>query len=270
MSNYIEIDTPFSSLKTVKLLDSSSFRPAATGSDYNQTRLRADMERLEIYASSNQRPGFISSAAHTDNQKAISNAYSEAIERVTSAAWWALNRPVMGKLSDIDFQNIINDAGKPTGDFDISIGFIEPINHIGNVAVSIIRQNDVYPYATTGTAFSKNHTEAANKAFIESVQSWTASTWLKKYLKSEAPLWDIPTLLDRIDQIDSSPVVNEVCTENEGLIDLQFEVETRDYAEGKVAWVYAKDRPVSGTTASLASLAMRDGEKIQVFTEHNH
>lgn len=79
------IDTPFSPIKTVRLDDRGDFRPCSTGLDIDNLKVRTMMERIEADHANDQE--IVASAAHADKEIALENAWQEAIERISLAAW---------------------------------------------------------------------------------------------------------------------------------------------------------------------------------------
>jgi hypothetical protein len=265
MNKFIEIKTPFTSLKTVKLVGTETFRPAATGDDEDQIRLKTLMEALEIEASIDREPGFISSAAHPERDVAISNAEREANERVSVAAWWAFDREVTGRTSDTDITMLREKYHVPAS-YHFVIGFVEPVMKSGYAAVSLLRNDQVYPYIVLGASFDEDKETAKEKAFIESVQSWSASAWEKEQ-GQVLGLWDIAELRRRFLAIQASEEIEQV--EQLRLSNAPpTRLEIDQYSDAYVAWVYA-NQFVSGRTASLARIAMKTGESYYTFTEHN-
>jgi len=265
MKEFIEISTPLSSLKTVKLEGSETFRPAATGLDGDQIRLKTLMEALEISASIDRAPGFVSSAAHPERDAAIDNAKREAIERISVAAWWAFDRPIVGKAATIDIA-ALRKKYTVLSSYEVEVGFVEPVIDDGFAAVSIIENRNEYPYIVLGASFDTDRQVATEKAFVESVQSWTASAWEKEQGQA-LDLWDIAELRRRKLYIEQSDEINNM--PRSAAVDApSIYLEVDQNPEAYVAWVYA-DQFVSGRTASLAQLAIKMNESFYTFTEHN-
>ena len=268
MTNFMEIATPFHRLTTVRLEKSGDFRPSATGdnSDIDNIKLRVLMEQLEIDASTTQKPGFISSAAHSNRVTAIQNAQFEAIERISLAAWWTLKRPIIAKVPLNTLETLV-ESYEPKQDIHASIGFVEPINKVGFAALSILSHDSTYPYTALGGAYSHDVSVATEKAFIESVQSWTASKWLYDHNRDSAPLWDVAELSSRRNEIESTEAT-ETSSDKGGCSIPGEQIVVSEVDDTYVAWIYGKE-PVSGTSVSLAKLAMRPNDNIRVFTNHN-
>ncbi|MFZ2125977.1 MAG: hypothetical protein WAV04_00490 [Candidatus Microsaccharimonas sp.] len=265
MNTFIEIKTPFPSLKTVKLAESDTFRPAATGDNEDQIRLKTLMEALEIQASVDRESGFVSSAAHVERDAAIENAEREANERISVAAWWAFDRPILGKASDADIAAMHEKYDVPS-DYHFAIGFVETVMRDGYAAVSILENAQTYPYIVLGASFHEDKGVAAEKAFVESTQSWAASVWEKEQ-GQKLGLWDIAELRRRLLLIEQAPVIGglrQVIVASAPSTHLEVD----QFPDGYVAWVYAHQF-VSGRTASLARLAMKANESYYTYTEHN-
>jgi hypothetical protein len=260
MPNFIEVPGPFQKLRTVKLAESESFRPASTDEDLSMAYLKATMEDLEIQASRSVASGFIASAAHPNEQLAIKATEDEAIERISVAAWWALDRPFVSKLSP-EKTTALKESLRPTiNDLEVTIGNVSTPQTLGHVAVAILQSPSTYPFAVLGSAFRDTPDGAAQSALYESSQSWAASAWLHEQ-KMSPLLWDVAELRKRA---ASDPVAPQ---QNTGSIPL--EIASDHYEDTFVAWAYHPNRPISGTSASLAKLAMREGEALRVFTPYN-
>lgn len=272
MKNFIDIPTPYLGIITRKQVDSPTFRPAATGFITDELDLRFQMEALEVEASVNQEPGYISTAAHTTKSNAIRAALNEADERISAAAWWVYDRPLESGFDplNVPIDSLESEASKEIR--SIAIGFVDSCMKRGVVAVSIL-QGDTYPFAVLGASISEDRTESASKAFIESVQSWTASKWLRTHEPDSMPLWDVAELNRRATIIrqseDSTRRSESSNNDTQNSITESLVVKTRRYNDRYVAWVYATERVISGTSLSLASLARRLDEQPQVFTNHN-
>ncbi len=264
MKEFIEIPTAFPPLKTVKLQDSDTFRPAATDVNQDQARRKALMEELEIQASFNQQPGFVASAAHAELGQAIANAKREASERIAIAAWWALDRPVLGKAPVREVNNLREQYGVPKS-FNLSIGYVQPHNRVGFATIAILENLATYPYIVLGASFNEDREIATIKAFTESVQSWTASAWEKENTNMLLSLWDMAELRRRANLINDAPDISDQSFEPTYSQEL---IQTAEYSEGYVAWVYANEF-MSGRSVSLAKLAMKLDESIATFTDHN-
>lgn len=227
------------------------------------------MEQAEVdHANS---PSAIASAAHTDKESSIENARQEAIERVSLAAWWSLDRPFITKLSGEDIDDMLHKSRieKPEG-FSIHIGFVEPIHPDYYVACSILSNSKIYPFTVLGGGCSKNATLAAERALYESFQSWTATDWIDSHHDTQDKVyWDIGELTNRITGLSNITMgypEKEPSSQTYHIDDLEARVTTHNDV---YITEIVEPRTTSSTTLELARLAMKDGERITVFTPHN-
>lgn len=272
MKNFIDIPTPYQGIVTRKQVESATFRPAATGLPTDELNLRFQMEALEVEASVNQEPGYISTAAHITEMNAIRGALDEADERISAAAWWVYDRPLESRFDSLQVSVGLLEREAPKEIQSVAIGFVDSFMKRGHVAVSIL-QGDTYPFAVLGASIAGDRTESATKAFVESIQSWTASKWLRMHEPGSMPLWDVAELNRRAALIKqgeySSGRRSSLNNNTQNRVVESLAVKTREYDGRYVAWVYAAGAPVSGTSLSLASLARALNEQPQVFTNHN-
>lgn len=264
------IDTPFPPVKTVRLGNSGDFRPCSTGTSIEELNTRTLMECTETDHTNGQK--IIASAAHIDRESSIENAWQEAIERISLAAWWAFRRPFIAKFSDqaIDEMLYKKHIEKPE-DFSIHVGFVESVHPDYHVACSILSNDKSYPFTVLGGGCSKDGAiSAAEKALYESIQSWTATTWIDSHQDvGQKVYWDISELNDRI--LNLSSITTEftekrMSSRDSCLDNLRAHVAIHDN-------IYITEivelRGTSHATFELARLAMKDGECISVFTPHN-
>ncbi len=214
----------------------------------------------------------IASAAHTDRKSSIENAWQEAIERISLAAWWALDRPFISTVPGTFVDELLakNHVKKPDG-FSVHIGFVESIHPLYYVACGIMVNDKAHPYAVLGGGCSKDATLAADKALYESIQSWTATEWIDSNCDvSQKVYWDIGELEKRISglfEVTADVPKKIVPTTGNSYVDgLSARVSLR---EGIYVTEIVEPRQISHTTRELAKLAMRENERISVFTPHN-
>lgn len=271
---YIDIPTRFEGLRTYKVDDTPYFRPASTGFTKEEIIKRLHMEALEVEASSRRGgQGYISSAAHWEEKEAVNNALNEATERVSLAYWWVTRTGSVARLNSRHLSELRGKYSVPQ-EFRLSIGFVESVTPDRYVAVSILDDRLEYPFSVLGGACSDSLNSAAEKAFIESVQSWSASRWLYQHPEKRkySPMWDIGELRKRAEEIDS--LSDKVSESDQFWLDTEspsFRVVTESFnSESWVAWVYG-ERATSGTSQDLASLAMKETGivNISVYTQHN-
>ncbi len=274
---FLEIRTPVANVTTVRVKGSSAqqFQPASTGDDSDSLlRIKAGMEKLEMDASAYQKPGFISSAAHTDKRKAVQNAQFEAIERLSLAAWWAFRRPVLARANDKFIQKLMSTYQVDQQKLQFSVGYVESVCNAGYVAVSILENRSDFPFIVLGGGCSGNANNAAKKAFFESIQSWAASVWLRENSPNSPPYWDIAELRRRADNISNSRSISLRDADRlkphnlaQFFSDKQTHVES--HPEGYVVWVYLKE-PLEGYSYELAEKVKKQGEKVCVLTQYNY
>lgn len=263
------IDTPFSPVKTVRLYNRGDFRPCSTGLDVDSLKIRTAMERIEIEHTGGRE--IISSAAHTDKEVALENAWQEAIERISLAAWWALNRSFQAKFSDDAIEEIMcNNKIEIPESFSLRVGLVESIDPNYRVACSIISNEKDYPFAVLGGGCSKDPTQAAEKAIYESMQSWTATSWIDSHQNTESKVyWDTRELTNRIADL-SGLIVDESHTPTPYKADCLNNLDARvAFRDGVYVAEIIESNGASHTTSELAKVAMRGDEQISVFTPHN-
>ena len=263
------IDTPFSPVKTVRLDNRGDFRPCSTGLDVDSLKMRTIMESVEAEHIKDQE--IVASAAHTDKEIALENAWQEAIERISLAAWWALNRSFQANFSDDAIEKIVrNNKIEIPESFSVHVGLVESVNLDYKVACSIISNERDYPFAVLGGGCSKNAMQAAEKAIYESMQSWTATNWIDSYQNTESKVyWDTRELMNRITDLSSLAVdESHVSTSHKAdcLSDLSARVTLCD---GVYVAEIIESHGISHVTSELARIAMRDDEYISVHTPHN-
>ena len=265
-NNFIKIETPSPLLHTLKIGDNDSFRPSATGKDLENTKLKVIMELLEIEASKNVNHTIVSSAAHTDRLLSIKNAALEAEERLSASAWWAFDRPILGKASNEEIEYIYNEY-KISRDYEIAIGYIFPTQDTNNyVAVSIIKNMSKYPFIVLGTGASDDKNIAKEKAFVESIQSWTATEWESNNDVKQSTLWDISELLRRFDKISQT---NCFPDSNIFVKEITFSSNTIDVNDAFVTLMHS-EKIDSTRSSKLAEIAIINSELYATFTDHNH
>ena len=264
------IDTPFPPVKTVRLGNRGDFRPCSTGTNIDELNTRTLMERAETDYTNDRK--IIASAAHTDRESSIENAWQEAIERISLAAWWALRRPFISKFSDQAIDEILseNNIEKPD-DFSIHVGFVESVHPDYHVACSILSNDKSYPFVVLGGGCSKDDAaSAAEKALYESIQSWTATTWIDLHQDvGQKVYWDTSELNDRISNLSSTTTEfteKRVSSRYSCLDNLRAHVAVHDNI---YVTEIAESRGTSHATFELARLAMKDSERISAFTPHN-
>lgn len=266
------IDNPFSETHLVRLESDrvkGMFRPSAIDSELSIAREKASMEELEDIFSCEA--NIISSAAHPDLSTAIYNAQKEAIERISLSAWWAFERPVKSKLSQKEKLAIIDGILPKDGSFNVEIGFVEPSCATGYVAVSILESKIDWPRIVLGGSYDIEPMLAAKKAFLESVQSWTATNWLKDNDPSNMPYWDSQELLKRAQSIRASEPLAYVDEFSRRKFNIYFEDKPANIFEhgGAYAAGICARCPVEGLTYLIADLDRHPGESVSVFTQHN-
>lgn len=264
------IDTPFPPVKTVRLVNRGDFRPCSTGTNIDELNTRTLMEQVEIDHVNGQK--IIASAAHADRESSIENAWQEAIERISLAAWWALRRPFITKFSDQAIDEILyeNHIEKPE-DFSIHVGFVESVHPDYYVACSVLSNDKLYPFVVLGGGCSKDDAaSAAEKALYESIQSWTATTWIDSHQEVRQKVyWDTSELNDRILNLSNTTTdfaEKRVSSRDSCLDNLRAHVTVHNdiYITEII-----ESRGTSHATLELARLAMKDSERISVFTPHN-
>ena len=228
------------------------------------------MERTETDHVNGQK--IIASAAHADRESSIENAWQEAIERISLAAWWALRRPFISKFSDQAINEMLyqNHIERPEN-FSIHVGFVESVHPDYYVACSILSNDESYPFAVLGGGCSKDDaTSAAEKALYESIQSWTATTWIDSHQDvGQKVYWDAGELNERILTLSNTATEfteKRMHSRRSCLDSLRAHVAVHDNI---YVTEIAESRRTSHATLELARLAMKDSERISVFTPHN-
>ncbi len=270
---YEIIDTPFSSVKTVRLEDGEDFRPCATGVDVDELKVRTLMEDLEGRAGIGGGLA-IASAAHIDKQESVKNSREEAIERVSLAAWWALDRPFVDQVSNEQIALILrkNKIVIP-GDYSVCVGYVESIDPGYHVACAIMTNSQQYPFAVLGGGCSASGERAAEKAIFESFQSWTASDWIRKNRKPEERVyWDTGELYRRSRQLleftnaDMGTDHHSFSSAKSVFDNLKVR---STFFDGTYITEVIAPNAMHSSSVLLARLAMRHDERITVFTQHN-
>ncbi len=263
------IDTPFPPVKTVRLDNRGDFRPCSTGLDIDNLKMRTIMEKKEIEYTNDRK--IVASAAHIDKEIALENAWQEAIERISLAAWWALNRSFRTKFSDDAVKKIVcNHKIEIPESFSLRVGLVESVNPDYKVACSIISSERNYPFAVLGGGCSKNAMQAAEKAIYESMQSWTATNWIDSHQNTESKVyWDTKELIHRIAEL-SSLTVEESHIQTPPKADCLGDLGARvTFCDNVYVAEIIESHGISHVTSELARVAMRDDEHISVFTHHN-
>lgn len=272
---FYKINTPAKEIFTVKYEDSNfkSFQPASTGYDNELLILKASMEKLEIEASLSQQPGFISSAAHNTETEAIRNAQFEAVERISLSSWWVHKDPILGKVSSRNIEELLDTYFEPNHLFKLHIGFVQPIVPTGFLAVSILENSHEYPYIVLGSSHKESQKEAVFSAFLESIQSWSATQWMRTNNNDfQQPKWDIGELRRRCNDIESSIDIGaDKHNKSEWDRDISpfFKDKptiTKKTDKGWVAWIYPPS-PTSLHPLDLAKLA-KPNKEARVFTPY--
>lgn len=269
------IDTVFPPVKTTRLSDRDSFRPCSTGIDLEALYVRTKMEELESHTEMPTKVGVISTAAHPEQLIAIENAKREAIERVSLAAWWALERQPIAKLSQEDIlKEIIDPSIGIPEDFALHIGFVEPVENNYWVACCILENQRSYPFIVLGGSCETDPIKAAKKAFYEAIQSWTGTNWIDEHLPPDKKIfWDLGELKRRIASFEDSPLLNHAAENEKPLTkDLGFfsNKDIRSTHNDGTFIVEIVDGTVTGhLTSQLARLAMKENEELRIYTPHN-
>lgn len=192
-------------------------------------------------------------AAHFTEQQAQQNAQNELLERVSLASWWVYRLPT---TDSIDVPQI--------GDYQIVTGVAPSIGN-GNATFTIIRNDSEFPFFTLGGGYAQDLSRAAEKSYLEAVQSWTATRWLR-HNNMDFPNWDLNELSRRFNEIQA---VTDSAREH---IDLELmepitpiTVKSEDIF---VSYFEAQRKDFSGRSRDYASLS-RPARQPVVFTEHN-
>lgn len=271
---YMKVDTPAIGVVTLRLnTNENTFMPAATGlSGDKLVELRASMEKLEIEASVDTKPGYISRAAGPKKSMAIKNARYEAIERMSLSYWWSMGKSTLWKVNPEITKRLLR-TYFPSVDFQLNIGFVEPVCGTGYVAVSLLQNTKLFPYAVLGSCYSSSPKSAMKKAFFESIQSWSATNWLRKNNKKLMPYWDLGEIRRRSVEISSSPDLdfeNETNFDNQKL--LEFipikNIQVKPHSGKYVAWVYL-DKSID-LNFEITKLVKRKKETTKIFSEYNY
>ncbi len=233
---------------------SEHFRPAAIGlKDDNSLKTRVEMEQREIDFQLKNSVATLAIAAHFTEQQAQQNAQNELLERVSLASWWVYRLPT---TDSIDVPQI--------GDYQIVTGVAPSIGN-GNATFTIIRNDSEFPFFTLGGGYAQDLSRAAEKSYLEAVQSWTATRWLR-HNNMDFPNWDLNELSRRFNEIQA---VTDSAREH---IDLELmepitpiTVKSEDIF---VSYFGAQRKDFSGRSRDYASLS-RPARQPVVFTEHN-
>ncbi len=265
------IETPFMPLKTVKTVGSDSFRPCSTGVDIEDLKKRTMMEGLEV--DSLECSGVIASAANNDRESSVANTINEAVERISLASWWALNRPFTSRLSNKYIKNIFLEDGIEENDnFSVNVGFVESIDSGLYVACSILENERSYPFIVLGGGCSKSISVAARKAIYESIQSWTATEWLRRNCSADDQVyWDTGELKRRLGELIKTPVrplINDEPRQDSCSLK-GVDLFTESIDDVYISRAVLSDGSFSHSTQQLARMAMRSNEQVSVFTQHN-
>lgn len=266
------IDNPFSETHLVRLKSDNNpdvFRPSAIDEDLSVALKKAKMEELEEVFS--REPSMISSAAHSELSIATINAQREAIERISLSAWWAFDRPMKGKLNQYDMEDITGNILPKDGSFSVDIGFVEPACGTGYAAVAILESKLDLPRIVLGGAFDVEAKIAAKKAFLESLQSWLATNWLKNNTPRYMPYWDGRELLRRSCAIRESEVAMDIRDFSFSKFSKYFQDMPMKIIEYDGVFIVGVDAgvPLGGLTYLIAELDKKSNEEVRVFTQHN-
>lgn len=273
--NFQKIPTPAKDIFVLKAgdFDEDGFRPAASGDYSAELQQRVEMEAVEIALSKKQPSGFIASAAHMEKSQAIRNAKFEAIERISLSAWWSLNRPIIAKYEQRLIDELLKVHDLDGQGFDLNIGFIEPACETGFVAVAILENSQQYPFTVLGGSYKETAQEAAHHAFLESLQSWTATKWIRDNELKPVPAWDIGNLRARSNELRESADLEKehLSTFEEALLEAYFKnktILTDKLGENHAAWVYPPFQ-TSLLSHELARIAQKNSEQVTVFSQYN-
>lgn len=266
------VENPFQNTHIVKLESdqhNNIFRPSAIGSDFNTACEKAKMEELEEVFCDDAT--LISTAAHRELHDAVYNAQREAVERISLSAWWAFDRPVIGRLRQIDKDAIITDILPKDGSFSAEVGFVEPACETGYAAVSILESKIEYPRIVLGSSYDSNPILAAEKALWESVQSWAATSWLKDNDINNIPYWDNEELFRRSCNIRNAIEIGNGGAFSESIFNAYFNDKPLKVVNCRNGYAVGVDVgvAVNGLTHLIAELDRHIDESTKVFTQHN-
>lgn len=257
----------------VKTDADDSFRPAAIDDDIFVAYKKAMMEQTEDILLVE---GLVATAAHVDKETAVDNAKKEAIERLSLSSWWGLNRPVLSRLDDGIVQSIRNYYLPDNEGLGINIGFVKSVCDTGFVAVSILENQSEHPYEVLGGSFGEKPLEAAHKAFLESLQSWSATEWLGRNKPKEMPYWDTLELAKRAEDIRNAKQFELFAVGHSPFDSARFSsyfsnasITVQNHGGVYVAGV-GLGMSLSGKVHAIAEIDKQPGEEVQVFTRYNH
>lgn len=276
------IQTPFAPVKTVRLASDEEFRPCATGLDMNNLQLRTRMEALEIQHAHSidiDRQEAIATAANTDKTSSVQHALWEAIERISLAGWWALDRPFAGKIITDQVDQMLNEDGVhvPEG-YIFNVGFVPSIDPALAVACSILTNKYIYPFAVLGGGCDEDKTKAAKSSVYESIQSWAATNWLDNNTSADKKAyWDTKELVRRAgclqemtfravgDKLDAHGI------EMGSAALKSLRSETVKEQDVYITDIFTNVNQDAGplTQLKMAELVATDSENISIFTPHN-
>lgn len=264
------IDHLFKNVTLVNTEDSDCFCPAAIDPDPVIARHKARMEGLESQIDAAE--PLIATAAHVEKDIAIYNAQKEAIERLSLAPWWAFRRPVLSKLGENLTKSLCEYHLPEDDSFHADIGFVEPVCGTGFLAVSILQNHSEFPYAVLGGKYSDSYEEAAHGAFLESLQSWAATDWLRHNNVEQMPYWDSVELFNRSASIAAAPELTEGRPFDSTMFNDFFsgvKILLQSHDEYYIAGVDIGES-ASGRSYDIAELDRKPGEEPLVFTQCNY
>lgn len=255
MEKYSIIDTPFRDIVTIKKnSDNLSFRPAATGlySELDLLKTKADMEEYENLIIN----GSIASAAHFDIEAAKRNATNEFIERSSVALWWHYHTGIEASPNPITLES----------GFNIYQGRIDAIHGLGSVAISILENNEKYPYLALGSSFDHDRAKAGNSAYLESIQSWVGSCWLKN--NSKPLYWDLLELKKRANEITLADSERIKAISSPDLLQDIIKIELSKIGNVAIAGVFFIDEGFNSDPGKF--LKSMTEQEPTVFSDPNH
>jgi len=267
-----QINSPEIRLNTVREQGySGCFRPSATGNDTELLHRKLSMEKLEIVASEARENDFISCAAHESKSLSILNAKFEAIERLSVASWWALDRPWKRPINEATlnyFSSFIDDVN-----FSINGGYIESVCETGTTCIVIIKNENKYPLLVLGSSYGIDEAKVAENAFFEAAQSWIASDWLSVNHPYDAPNWDSGHLRRRFNALEKFEVSEITCESVFETLKMDGffhdkKIITEKFSAGYVTWVYLSE-PIPAYNYEVADLFRQTDEVIKVYTQCN-
>ena len=236
------LDTPAKGIVTVRLVQGQdNFRPCATGpqGDLKLTKLKAEMEALEVEASSSLPASTIATAVHSDKKVAEKNAIKEAYERSYVKYWWQYGALELSPMSSKKSQEIIQ-SYQLGPEFSLSVGTIASFKGLGQLCITIILNKASYPYAVIGTALERSQAKAINKSIVEALQSWTGSIYLRDH-KLPTPHWDYEEILKRQQGLLLSKTISSA--PNQPTIDLSkyITIKVNNLDPNYLAYAYIND-----------------------------